>query len=113
MVNATGTNPELEFLRGRTIMVLGDSVDRGFVAFFVYHFLRSLCEEEANEKHRNVGWTCVYLGGRLDQIVSPNPLATNPAIEKGLRTDWDYGGGMWPHICTVDKYDLRIIQAFH
>ncbi|GAA5850465.1 hypothetical protein JCM9279_001425 [Rhodotorula babjevae] len=97
--STSGAVPELDFLRGRTVMFFGDSVDR----FAVKHF-------------------CELTGGEVETIwkdhalMPPLPVGREHAPE-GYRsnrntTDWPASEMGVPHICRLPQYDFHLVNVF-
>ncbi|GAA5863720.1 hypothetical protein JCM8547_003700 [Rhodosporidiobolus lusitaniae] len=92
---------DIEFLRGRTVAIFGDSVDR-----------------EHNDHF------CGLIGGRFETIESSNEL--HPPYPPGQELppegyksvisgerEWPNFSSSRPHVCHIEKLNFRILNVFH
>ncbi|GAA5872536.1 hypothetical protein JCM3774_006846 [Rhodotorula dairenensis] len=95
------TNPQLDHLRGRTIVVYGDSIDRD-----------------------HVDHVCGFVGGQHEMIHDRHPLSPPyppdeelppPGYRNPITGDrsWLQNGQSRPWICHIPQLDLRILNVFH
>lgn len=101
LFHAENAHPDLEFIRGRTVVLLGDSIDRGNLIEF-----------------------CFFARGQLQTIGAQHPLSPPypPGREKpfGYHDRLGQDGDGWandeqsrPHECFLPQYDFRILSFFH
>jgi len=101
---------DVEFAKGKTVVVFGDSVLR----FNVYYFC-----ELAGQHWETIDWNHP-LSTPKPYGVAPNPLNGTIRDPDAFDREWtpkpDYGPGNakdYPHICYIPQMDFLIIQLHH
>lgn len=95
LIHEGSMHKSLDFLRGKTIALLGDSVDR------------------EHTEH-----LCMFAQGVLEPILEDHWLSPDlprgrqdrPGKPKGI--GWEDNGSGRPYLCTIEKYDLKILNFF-
>ncbi|GAA5917729.1 hypothetical protein JCM6882_009364 [Rhodosporidiobolus microsporus] len=98
--------PELDFLRNRTVVLFGDSVDRGFTQ----HLCRWAKEREELIDEEHPLAPPLPAGREYPPDSYRSHHSRLPAGEPELF--WPGVPFGRPHICHIRKYDLRVVQVF-
>jgi hypothetical protein len=95
LIHEGSNDKALDFIRGKTIALLGDSVDR-----------------------EHLEHLCMFGQGKLEAILEDHwlspalPIGREDRPRKPKGTGWEDNASGRPYLCTLEKYDLKILSFF-